>query len=195
MATIVRLLEIDSGIILIDNIDIATVPRETIRQRLISLPQDPLILAGSVRLNVDPEERATDEEVSTGLDRVGLSDLVESRGGIVADITATSLSRGQQQLLALARAVVKKQVCGSTILLLDEATSNVDADTDAILQRILRESFAGCTKITVAHRIDTIMDSDVIVVMDSGSIVEVGAPGDLMNKEDGWFTKLVKAND
>ncbi|OTB09170.1 hypothetical protein M426DRAFT_7187 [Hypoxylon sp. CI-4A] len=195
VATIARLLEIESGVISIDDTDIATVPRETIRQRLISLPQDPLILAGSVRLNVDPEGQATDEQVSAALNLVGLGDVVESRGGILADITANSLSRGQQQLLALARAVVKRQVCGSTILLLDEATSNVDADTDAILQRILRESFAGCTRITVAHRIDTIMDSDLIVVMDSGSIVEAGPPGDLMRKTDGWFAKLVQAKE
>ncbi|KAL3958373.1 hypothetical protein ACCO45_006535 [Purpureocillium lilacinum] len=113
VATLVRLLEMDSGSIFIDGVDIATVPRETIRERLVSLPQDPLVLNGSVRLNVDPEERSTEEAVATALHRVGLGDLAQSRG-IMADITATSLSRGQQQLLALARAVVKKQACGST---------------------------------------------------------------------------------
>ncbi|KAK2591920.1 hypothetical protein QQS21_010394 [Conoideocrella luteorostrata] len=191
VATIARLLEIDEGKIIIDNVDIATVPRETLRQRLVSLPQDPLILAGSVRLNVDPEAQCTDEAVSAALDRVGLGDLAQSRG-IMADVTATSISRGQQQQLALARALLKRQISGSTILLLDEATSNLDADTDAVLQRILREDFAECTRLTVAHRIDTIMDSDVIIVMDSGSIVEVGPPGDLMVKGSGWFAELAK---
>ena len=184
----------DSGSIVIDDVDIATVPRETIRERLVSLPQDPLVLNGSVRLNVDPEERSTEEAVATALDRVGLGDLAQSRG-IMADITATSLSRGQQQLLALARAVVKKQACGSTILLLDEATSNVDAETDAVLQRVLREDFSGCTRVAVAHRIDTIMDSDVVVVMDSGRIVEVGAPADLLRNEEGWFSQLTKSKE
>ena len=194
MATLVRLLEMDSGSIFIDGVDIATVPRETIRERLVSLPQDSLVLNGSVRLNVDPEERSTEEAVATALDRVGLGDLAQSRG-IMADITATSLSRGQQQLLALARAVVKKQACGSTILLLDEATSNVDAETDAVLQRVLREDFSGCTRVAVAHRIDTIMDSDVVVVMDSGRIVEVGAPADLLRNEEGWFSQLAKSKE
>jgi len=184
----------DSGSIVIDDVDIATVPRETIRERLVSLPQDSLVLNGSVRLNVDPEERSTEEAVATALDRVGLGDLAQSRG-IMADITATSLSRGQQQLLALARAVVKKQACGSTILLLDEATSNVDAETDAVLQRVLREDFSGCTRVAVAHRIDTIMDSDVVVVMDSGRIVEVGAPADLLRNEEGWFSQLAKSKE
>ena len=194
MATLVRLLEMDSGSIVIDDVDIATVPRETIRERLVSLPQDPLVLNGSVRLNVDPEERSTEEAVATALDRVGLGDLAQSRG-IMADITATSLSRGQQQLLALARAVVKKQACGSTILLLDEATSNVDAETDAVLQRVLREDFSGCTRVAVAHRIHTIMDSDVIVVMDSGRIVEVGSPAELLRNEEGWFSQLAKSKE
>lgn len=192
MATIVRLLEMDEGKIIIDHVDIATVPRETLRQRLVSLPQDALILAGSVKLNVDPEGQCTDEAVSAALDRVGLGDLTQSRG-IMADVTATSLSRGQQQQLALARALLKRQVSGSTILLLDEATSNLDANTDEVLQRILRDEFAECTRITVAHRIDTIMDSDMIIVMDSGHIVEVGPPGDLMDRKSGWFAELARA--
>ncbi|PHH93023.1 hypothetical protein CDD83_2133 [Cordyceps sp. RAO-2017] len=189
VATIVRLLEIDSGSILIDGVDVATVPRDVIRERLVSLPQDPLVLAGSIRLNVDPEGRSTDEAVASALARVGLGFLAESRG-VTADITAASLSRGQQQLLALARALVKKQLYGSTVLLLDEATSNVDADTDAVLQRVLRDDFAGCTRLAVAHRIDTIMDSDSVVVMDAGRVVEHGAPADLLAKQGGWFAEL-----
>ncbi|RDA86714.1 hypothetical protein CP532_4180 [Ophiocordyceps camponoti-leonardi (nom. inval.)] len=189
VATMVRLLELDSGSIVIDGVDLATVPREVIRERLVSLPQDPLVLAGSIRLNVDPESRSTDEAVASALTRVGLGFLAESRG-IASDITATSLSRGQQQLLALARALVKKQIYGSTILLLDEATSNVDAETDAVLQRVLRQDFAGCSRLTVAHRVDTIMDSDVVVVMDASRIVEVGAPDELLAKPGGWFAGL-----
>ncbi|PHH63516.1 hypothetical protein CDD81_5797 [Ophiocordyceps australis] len=194
LASLARLLEIDQGVIIFDGVDIATVPRETIRERLLILPQDPLILSGSVRLNVDPEGRSSDEAIKAALDRVGLWTLVESRG-LDVDIANSSLSRGQQQLLALARAVVKKQACDSRILLLDEATSNVDADTDAVLQRVVREDFAGCTRVTVAHRIDTIMDSDVIVVMDGGSVVEIGIPAELKAKAGGWFAELIKAKD
>lgn len=193
MATIARLLELSSGKILIDNVDIATVPRETLRQRLVSIPQDALILAGSMRLNVDPEGRGSDEAVLAALDRVGLGGMARSRG-IYSDITATSLSRGEQQQLALARALLKMQTFQCKILLLDEATSNLDADTDAIIQRILREDFAQCTRIAVAHRINTIMDSDVVIIMDSGSIVEAGAPGDLIQKS-GWFAELAKGKN
>jgi ATP-binding cassette, subfamily C (CFTR/MRP), member 1 len=149
----------------------------------------------SLRLNVDPSGTKPDSSLLAALERVGLWDgvLRERPGGLGAAITTASLSRGQHQLLALARALVSKEE--KKIVLLDEATSNVDCDTDAVMQRVVREDFEGCTTITVAHRLDTIVGSDVIVVIEDGRIVEVGPPGELLNRDGGkgGFARLVKA--
>ncbi|KAK5992013.1 ABC multidrug transporter B [Cladobotryum mycophilum] len=194
VATILRLLEIDTGAILIDGFDLATVPRETIREQLLVIPQDPLVLTSSLRLNVDPHNVSNDRTIMTALERVGLSGLVDARG-LDVELSTSSLSSGQKQLLALARVLVKKNATGNRILLLDEATSNVDASTDAVLQKVVRDDFAGFTTLVVAHRLDTIMDSDAVVVMDEGRIVEFGNPEDLLRRDDGWFARLARAKE
>jgi ATP-binding cassette, subfamily C (CFTR/MRP), member 1 len=158
----------------------------------LSIPQDPLILTGMrLRLNVDPSGSKLDTVLIAALNRVGLWDglFCDRPGGLDAEITAVSLSKGQQQLLALARALVVKE--GKKIVLLDEATSNVDGDTDVMMQRVMREEFKDCTVVVVAHRLDTIMGSDIIVVMEDGCVVEVGPPQDLLKKNEGKFAKLV----
>ncbi|KAH8681655.1 putative ATP-binding cassette transporter [Xylariales sp. PMI_506] len=188
VGTILRLLELDSGSISIDGIDLATVPRETIRQQLVTIPQHPLILVGSLRLNIDSHSEHPDSAVIHALERVGLWSVLSDRGGLDADLVASSLSKGQQQLLALARALLKK----GRVLILDEPTSNVDTETDAVMQRVLREEFGDCTVLTVAHRLDTIMDCDCIAVMDQGRLVEYGAPQELLATKDGWFTNLAR---
>ena len=180
-------MEIDSGTITIDGLDLATMPREIIRQRIVTLPQDPLILVGTVRLNADPRGLATDEAIIAALKDVGLWTTLEERGGLDIEITASALSKGQQQLFALARALLQK----SKIMLLDEPTSNIDPETDAMIQRLLKEKCAGCTVITVAHRMDTIMGSDMIVVLDAGKVMEVGTPAELLERNQ-MFAKLVK---
>jgi ATP-binding cassette subfamily C (CFTR/MRP) protein 1 len=184
-----RLLEVQRGQILIDGLDLATIPRNTIRERLITIPQDPLIINASVRLNMDPHLIHTDADIVDALDRVGLWTLVRERGGLDHDVSAASLSNGQRQLLALGRALLKK----GHIVLLDEPTSNVDPGTDAIIQQVLREEFADSTVLTVAHRMGTIYPgSDVIVVMDKGTVAEVGPPAELL-KQGGLFAQLVRA--
>lgn len=152
------------------------------------MPQDPVILAGSLRLNVDPDTQSTDTVIKSTLERVGLTDLLK-RIQLDDEIGASSLSRGEQQLLAMATALVKRPHAGK-IVLLDEATSNLDGDRDATVQKLLREEFGGCTMVVVAHRLDTILDSDVIVVMDEGRIVEVGDPRELLCR-NGWLSRLV----
>ncbi|KAK4444931.1 ABC multidrug transporter [Podospora aff. communis PSN243] len=192
IATLARLLEIDSGVILVDGFDLATIPRETIRERILFIPQDPLILTGlSIRMNVDPSGTKLDAVLIAALQRVGLWDglLCDRSRGLDAELTAASLSKGQQQLLALARALVLKD--WKKIVLLDEATSNVDGDTAAVVQRVVGEEFEGRTVIVVAHRLETIMDSDTIVVMEDGCVVEAGPPQGLSKKKGGRFVKLV----
>jgi len=172
------------------------IPRETIRERLLIVPQEPLILAGSLRFNANPQGDADDTSICAALERVGLEDLLSaSRGGLDATIAPSTLSQGQKQLLALARLLLKKQKQGGAVLVLDEAASSVDMAADAMLQRVVREDFSGCTTVAVAHRLDTIMDSDVIVVMDGGGVVEFGAPAELLLREEGWFARLAAAGE
>ena len=190
MGTILGLLEVTAGKVFIDGMDLAAIQRDTVRERLITIPQDPLILIGSVRLNADPAGSNDDDAIITALTKVGLWGVLSERGGLDAEITASSLSKGQQQLLALARALLKK----GKILILDEPTSNVDAETDGTMQRILREDFADCTILTVAHRLNTIIDSDIVMVMDAGRLAEVGSPQKLLKVKDSLFSKLAKSS-
>jgi ATP-binding cassette subfamily C (CFTR/MRP) protein 1 len=164
----------------------STWTREIIRSRIVTIPQDPFMLAGSVRLNADPASLTSDEAIITALTKVGLWDILSSRGGLEADITTNPLSHGQQQIFCLARAMLRT---GSRILVLDEATSNVDAETDQLMQRLIREEFVGWTILTVAHRLDTILDSDKILVLDGGRVVQFGEPEELLSVE-GPFREL-----
>lgn len=186
LSTLLRLLDLDSGAIFIDGVDLSTLPRETIRTRMIAIPQDPFILSESVRINADPSHLIADEIIIAALEKVGLWTVIEPRGGLEENMKKQPLSVGQQQLFCLARAMLRT----SKILVLDEATSNVDRETDLLMQRIIREEFAGHTIVTVAHRLDTILDSDVVAVLDAGALVELGPPGELLEREGSAFKAL-----
>lgn len=178
LLTLLRLLELDSGTILIDGIDLQTLPRELIRTRMIAIPQDPFVMSESVRVNADPSGEIPDDAIIAALTKIQLWDTIQARGGLDAKIQAQPLSRGQQQLFCLGRAMLRK----SKILVLDEATSNVDATTDQLMQRLIREEFSQHTIITVAHRLATILDSDMIAVLHEGKLVEFGPPEELLSK-------------
>ncbi|GAM36282.1 vacuolar glutathione S-conjugate transporter [Talaromyces pinophilus] len=201
LATILGILDIIEGSILIDGIDITTLPRETIRERLVTIPQSTLILEGcSIRTNVDPHSIHSDTEIIEALNHVGLwKEVIQQRGGLDAEVKPTSLqlSKGQQQLFGLARAILKVQEStkrGSRPnLLLDEPTSNVDSQTDEKIQILLRQTqcFAMLTVLTVAHRIGTILRSDMVVVLDDGRVVETGDPRELQLRSGSVFAGLV----
>lgn len=188
LATLLRLVEISSGSITIDDIDIATIPRSLLRSRFATIPQDSFILSGSIRTNADPTSESTDADIIMALEKVGLWPVITARGGLDGTLLDQPLSQGQQQLFGLARAMLRR--ARSKILVLDEATSNADRETDRAMQKIIRQEFANHTILTVAHRLDTIMDSDVVVVLDKGKVVEVGPPQELLKKEGGSFRKL-----
>ncbi|MGI4851673.1 MAG: ABC transporter ATP-binding protein [Janthinobacterium lividum] len=190
LLTLLRLLETSSGSIEIDGVDIATVPRDVLRSRFVAIPQDPFMLAGGVRSNADPTDSATDADITAALERVGLWSAIASRGGLDTDLSAQPLSQGQQQLFCLARAMLRRTAAvGGGVLVLDEATSNVDSATDALMQKVIREEFRGWTIIVVAHRLETILDADKIIVLDQGRIVEEGPP-EVLLKRDGEFKRL-----
>lgn len=160
------------------------------------VPQDPLHLIGTVRFNVDPCGRSVaatrtstttsdyddgnDDTIISALEKVGLWTTLLERGGLDAELCANTLSKGQQQLLGLARALFQKETRGARIVLLDEATSSADAETNRVVNETLRGEFKGCTVVMVAHRRETILGADVVVVMEKGAVVEAGAPGVLM---------------
>jgi ATP-binding cassette, subfamily C (CFTR/MRP), member 1 len=177
LSRLLRILDLDSGTITIDSINLSLIPRETIRSRIITIPQEPFTLAGSVRFNADPTSTASDDLIIGALKRVKLWDMLEGRGGLDTEMMSNPLSQGQGQIFCLARAMVrvgnrKGGESGKGILVLDEATSNVDAETDRLMQRLIREEFGGYTVITVAHRLDTIRDSDWIAVLNEGRLIE-----------------------
>ncbi|RAK73686.1 putative ATP-binding cassette transporter [Aspergillus fijiensis CBS 313.89] len=182
LGTILGMLDLTSGSILIDDVDLTSVSRETVRERLVTIAQDPLILAGcTVRLNADPTPGNShpDAEIIAALDRVGLwhGVLAERSGGLDAELGADTLSRGQTQLLGIARAMLQLQRGGAKVLLLDEATSHVDPETEARVQALLREEpFRSCSVLAVAHRVESIRDYDRVVVLERGRVVDV-VPG------------------
>ncbi|CAN9344154.1 unnamed protein product [Alternaria alternata] len=163
--------------------------------RLIGLPQDAYLLPGSVRLNADPLKESDDKAIMAALKDVQLWDVIVAKGdaekyGHPLDVEVEDLhfSHGQRQLFCLARAMLKKDK--STVVVMDEATSNLDAASDAHVQRLLRSRFPHHTLITVAHKLDTILDFDKVVVMNKGQLVEYGCPHKLLDRQGSWFKSL-----
>ncbi|TQV94278.1 ABC multidrug transporter [Cordyceps javanica] len=166
-----------SGTIDIDGVDISTIARDTLRSRIITISQDHLNLGGTVRNNLRPFHThmsgldgaiITDETVKDVLGQVGLLERVDNQGGLDAPLSKVGLSHGQLQLLSIARAILRGKEMQSKVVLMDEATSNVDSGTDAKIQRVLREAFAGCTILMIAHRLETIQDANMFVEVVNG---------------------------
>ncbi|KAL9595555.1 MAG: hypothetical protein Q9219_006375 [cf. Caloplaca sp. 3 TL-2023] len=188
---IFRMIELKGGSINIDGVDISTIPRKEVRRRIIGLPQDVLLLNGTVRLNIDPYKQASDQAVIGALQDVRLWDNISAKGGLDAQVDDINLSHGQKQLFCLAQALLRP----SSILILDEATSSVDDLTDALIQRIIRQKFAKHTIIAVAHKLETIIDFDKVAVLDYGTLKEYDRPHALLAKEDSRFRMLYRSGD
>jgi len=190
MMAVFRIIEPSGGTVLIDGVDVSKIGLFDLRSKLALVPQDPVVFSGSVRSNLDPFGAVRDEQaVWEALDRVHLSAVVRAMGGLDATISegGGNLSVGQRQLLCMARALLRD----SRILLLDEATSNVDNATDAVIQRTIRDAFRGCTVLTIAHRLNTIMDYDRILVLDAGRVLEYDPPRVLLSRAGSAFASLV----
>ncbi|SMR46888.1 unnamed protein product [Zymoseptoria tritici ST99CH_3D1] len=183
LLTLLRLLDLSSGSIEVDGLDLCSLPRQTIRERITALPQEVVTFPGTLHANLDPTGLHSTSACEAALQKVGLYSRVAGAGGLETDMTSLALSQGQLQLFAVARCLLRK----SKILLVDEMTSSVDAIAEETVMRLVREEFAESTVIAVAHRLGTIMDFDRIVVMDAGDIVEVGTPEELREREGGVF--------
>ena len=194
MTALLRLFEAEPGSqILIDGVDITTVSLEELRSSIALIPQDPLIFPGTVRSNLDPLSVYPDDAIWNALASVGLSELIKkATAGLdlplgVGD-KGVEFSHGQQQLVCIARALLR----GCKVLICDEATSSVDDATDQLVQTIIRQNFSGCTVLTVAHRIGTVMDADRVLVMAEGAAAELGPPHELASVKGSQFALLVE---
>ncbi|CAK6978679.1 ATP-binding cassette sub-family C member 4-like isoform X1 [Scomber scombrus] len=179
------------GKIYIDGVLTSEIGLHDLRQKMSIIPQDPVLFTGSMRKNLDPFNQHTDEELWNALQEVQLKCVVEELPGKLETILAESgsnFSVGQRQLVCLARAVLRK----NRILIIDEATANVDPRTDELIQKTIRDKFRECTVLTIAHRLNTIIDSDRILVLDAGRIHAYDEPYTLLQDPDGIFSKMVQ---
>ncbi|KAF8936121.1 hypothetical protein BGZ58_004586 [Dissophora ornata] len=189
-----RIMEAAEGSISIDGIDISTLGLQELRSRLTIIPQDPFLFGDSIRSNLDPFAHHNDTELWTALESASLKSYVSSLSeGLSTTIEngGENMSLGQRQLMSLARAMLAKN---TRVLCLDEATAAIDIETDNAIQQALRREFQGCTVLTIAHRINTIMDSDRILVLDSGEMKEFESPAKLLADPTSIFYSLAKGS-
>lgn len=183
-----RLIEPAAGAIIVDDVNTSNIGLMDLRQNLSIIPQDAQIFSGSIKDNLDPLGNHTDEKLHRVLELCHLKEHTEAIGGLDAKLAegGTNLSKGQAQLMCLARALLHH----SSVLVLDEATASVDVETDKIIQQTIRSEFKDKTIVTVAHRLNTIMDSDRIVVLEKGEVAEFDTPSNLLANKNSLFYAL-----
>ncbi|XP_071665785.1 multidrug resistance-associated protein 1-like isoform X2 [Patagioenas fasciata] len=184
-----RVLEGTEGKIVIDGIDISTIGLHDLRGNLSIIPQDPVLFSGTLQSNLDPLGKHSDLELWEALELCDLKDFVQSLPEKLLHEVAEggeNLSVGQRQLLCLARVLLRK----TKILVLDEATASVDMETDNLVQSTIKREFYNCTILTIAHRLHTVMDSDRVLVLDAGRILEYDTPRNLLQR-NGAFSEMV----
>mmetsp|Transcript_9777 Transcript_9777/g.10517 ORF Transcript_9777/g.10517 Transcript_9777/m.10517 type:complete len:479 (+) Transcript_9777:1-1437(+) len=186
VTVLLRLVELEAGDILIDDINIRSIGLNTLRSVMAVIPQDPVLFSGTVRSNLDPFRRYEEGDLWDILHRTRLSEHIHSLEDVVQE-NGSNFSVGQRQLLCIARALLSK----AKIIIMDEATAAVDLETDAAIQKAIRTEFADATCLTVAHRLNTIMDSDKVLVMDAGHVAEFDTPQRLLENESSMFYALV----
>ncbi|CAD6272620.1 unnamed protein product [Miscanthus lutarioriparius] len=190
LSALFRLIDPYSGRILIDDLDICTIGLKDLRMKLSIIPQEPTLFRGSVRSNVDPLGLHCDEEIWEVLDKCQLKKTISALPGLLESPVSDdgeNWSAGQRQLFCLARVLLRR----NKILVLDEATASIDSATDAILQRVIKKECSGCTVITIAHRVPTVTDSDMVMVLSYGKMIEYSRPSILMENKNSAFCKLV----
>ncbi|KAL5126264.1 ABC transporter C family member 3 [Glycine soja] len=188
--TLFRIVQPTSGQIMIDSINISSIGLHDLRSRLSIIPQDPTMFEGTVRNNLDPLEEYSDEQIWEALDKCQLGDEVRKKEGkLDSKVTENgeNWSMGQRQLVCLGRVLLKK----SKVLVLDEATASVDTATDNLIQQTLRQQFSGSTVITIAHRITSVLHSDMVLLLSQGLIEEYDTPTRLIENKSSSFAQLV----
>ena len=190
VAALFRLVE-SEGDIFIDGHSIKKKRLNSLRKSISIIPQDPVLFTGTLRMNLDPFSSYTDDQIWDSLRLSNLYGFVSLLPkGLQHSFTegGDNLSVGQRQLMCLARALLRK----TKILVLDEATANVDLETDEFIQHVIRKEFSDCTVLTIAHRLNTIIDYDKILVLQEGKVIEFDTPDSLMRKEHTLFHSMLK---
>ncbi|XP_048775785.2 ATP-binding cassette sub-family C member 5-like [Ostrea edulis] len=191
-AALFRLNELSGGHIYIDGVDIGKISLQLLRTKLSTIPQDPVLFAGTMRYNLDPFGYYTDDVIWAALENVYMKDKVkqfDNELDYLIEENGENFSVGERQLICLARAILRR----NKILILDEATASIDTATDAKIQQTIRESFTDCTVLTIAHRLNTVLHSDLIIIMDAGRVMEMGSPQDLLSNPRSYFNTMLSA--
>ncbi|XP_010958823.2 multidrug resistance-associated protein 1-like isoform X1 [Camelus bactrianus] len=187
-----RTVEGSGGKIIIDGIDISSIGLHDLRGKLNIIPQDPILFSGTLQMNLDPLDKYSDGQLWEVLELCHLKEFVQSLPRkLLHEISegGENLSVGQRQLVCLARALLRK----TKILILDEATASIDFETDNLVQATIRKEFSDCTILTIAHRLHSVMDSDRVLVLDSGRITEFETPQNLIQQKGLFFDMLTEA--
>ena len=180
--------------VIIDGVNIMELKLQASRRSMAVITQDPVLFSGSLRRNLDPFSLYEDHELWAALEEVQLKTLVQQLPDQLEyklKESGSNFSVGERQLVCLARALLQK----SRIIILDEATANVDYKTDQLIQEVIRNRFNDCTVLTIAHRLNTIMDYDKVLVMDQGRVVEFDKPEVLLQNNSGYFSRLVQTHN
>jgi ABC-type multidrug transport system fused ATPase/permease subunit len=185
--------EVENGTISLDGVDLSTLGLSDVRGRrngMFILPQDPAVFAGTIRSNLDPFDSLSDEDIVEALQLVKFPGFTRGKSLLAQSVEegGANFSAGEKQLLCLARAFL----VNPRLLVLDEATSSVDGATDEFVQQVLRTQFPNTTLLTIAHRLNTIIDYDIVIVMDKGTVREIGSPQELLGL-NGLFADMVNA--
>jgi len=192
MSALFRLLEFHSGSIILDGVDISSIGLDDLRSKLAIINQDPVLFGGTVRSNLDPFGKYDDHQIWQALERALIKDVIEGlEGKLEARVSSNgeNFSVGQRQQFCLARAFLRDP----KVLVMDEATSSIDNLTDSLIQKAIRVSCVNTTVLTIAHRLNTIMDSDRVMVLDKGKVAEFDRPSILLQNPNSLFTSMVEA--
>lgn len=182
------MLPILEGSILLDDVDISHISSSAVRSTFNVVPQTPLLFPGSIRTNLDATGVHSDSRIASILKQFNLWDIVASRGGLDADIDVTPFGQGEKQLLCIARSLLSNE--DKKILLLDECTSSLDKEMEQEVMQLVETECKGITVVAIAHRLDTIMGFDKVMILDRGELIEYGTPQQLLGIEGGSLRAL-----
>eukprot|EP00106_Octopus_bimaculoides_P007974 XP_014775416.1 PREDICTED: multidrug resistance-associated protein 5-like [Octopus bimaculoides] len=188
-----RLVKVDKGKVLIDDVDICMINLDELRSKISIIPQDPVLFSGTIRYNLDPFSEYSDEKLWESLEKVQIKSKIMSMEHCLDSMVeenGENISVGERQLICMARALLKN----NKILLLDEATASIDTGTDAIIQATIARVFSDYTVLTIAHRLNTVLNCDKILVMDQGEIIEFDSPEVLLSKPSSMFSQMMSTS-